>query len=176
MRMDKLTLKAQEAVQMAQGVAERFQHSSIDSEHLLVAMVSQESGITGPILDKVGAPRNAILSALEGDLARMAKVQGGSGYGSSMSKRVSGIFNRAFKLAEEMKDDYVSVDHFLLAISEDQGSAGKTLRQFGASQDVLRKAIEEVRGGRRGTTADPEGQYRALEKYGIDLTARARAG
>lgn len=176
MRMDKLTLKAQEAVQMAQGVAERFQHSSIDSEHLLVAMVSQEGGITGPILDKVGAPRNAILSALEGDLARMAKVQGGSGYGSSMSNRVSGIFNRAFKLAEEMKDDYVSVDHFLLAISEDQGSAGKTLRQFGASQDVLRKAIEEIRGGRRVTTADPEGQYQALEKYGIDLTARARAG
>jgi ATP-dependent Clp protease ATP-binding subunit ClpB len=174
--MDKLTLKAQEAVQMAQGVAERFQHSSIDSEHLLVAMVSQEGGITGPILDKVGAPRNAILSALEGDLARMAKVQGGSGYGSSMSNRVSGIFNRAFKLAEEMKDDYVSVDHFLLAISEDQGSAGKTLRQFGASQDVLRKAIEEIRGGRRVTTADPEGQYQALEKYGIDLTARARAG
>jgi len=176
MRMDKLTLKAQEAVQLAQGVAERFQHSSIDSEHLLVAMVSQEGGITGPILDKVGAPRNAILSALEGDLARMAKVQGGSGYGSSMSNRVSGIFNRAFKLAEEMKDDYVSVDHFLLAISEDQGSAGKTLRQFGASQDVLRKAIEEIRGGRRVTTADPEGQYQALEKYGIDLTARARSG
>lgn len=176
MRFDKLTLKAQDAFQRSQEVASREKSSAIEPEHVLSALLDQPEGLTVPLIEKVGADVGAIRRELSQAMARMPKVEGASGYGSSLSGRVNRVFNDAFKLAEELQDEYVSTEHFLAALAEDQGEAGKLLRAHGVGKDVLLKAISEVRGGRRVTDQGAEDRYQALEKYGIDLTARARTG
>jgi len=176
MRTDKLTIKAQESIQEAQSVATRLQHSSIDVEHLLAALLAQDGGITTPILQKIGAEPAIVRRTLEDDLAKMAKVSGAASYGASMTGRLSSLFNAAFAEAEKLGDEYVSTEHFLLAMADDQGAAGRTLRLHGATKDALAKAITEIRGGRKVDDPNAEANYQALEKYGIDLTARARAG
>jgi ATP-dependent Clp protease ATP-binding subunit ClpB len=176
MRFDKLTIKAQEAFQAAQSLAERLQHTSVDVEHLLTALVQQEDGIAKPMLQKIGADTGLILHALQEDLQRSAKVQGGSAYGSSLTQRAQKVFTDAFAQADRLKDEYVSGEHLLLAISEEPGASGKALRANGASKDALTKAMEDIRQGRRVTDPNAESNYQALEKYGIDLTSRARTG
>ena len=175
MRFDKLTIRAQEALQNAQGVAERLSHSQVDTEHLLLALVEQEDGVARPILLKVGADPNAIRTDLQRDLDRQAKVSGAV-TGGSMTGRLQRTFQDAFGEAERLKDEYVSTEHLLLAISDDQGTAGKALRAHGASKKALETAVSDIRGSRRVTDPNAEDRYQALEKYGVDLTERARSG
>ena len=177
MRLDKLTLKAQDAVQAAQGVAEEFKQSTIEPEHLLLALIRQEDGITKPVLDKVGAFAGSIAADLTGELEKQPKVEGASAYGSALGSRLKEAIDEAFRAAEKMEDDYVSTEHLLIGLASDtKGFAGRTLRAAGADRASLERAIDDIRGGRRVTDQSPEEKYQALEKYGRDLTAEARAG
>jgi ATP-dependent Clp protease ATP-binding subunit ClpB len=176
MRFDKLTIKAQDAVQIAQSHATRFQHSNIDVEHLLLGLLEQPEGLTRSLLEKVGADATGIARQVERELESVPKVQGAASYGASMTSRLSNVFNAAFSEAEKLKDEYVSTEHLLLGIAADSGFSGRTFRTYGVNAEDLRAAIDDLRGGRRITDQNPEDKYQALEKFGVDLTARARQG
>lgn len=176
MRFDKLTLKAQEALQRAQTLATDSQQQSVDVEHLLAALLEAEDGVVRSVLEKLSVDVTGLMAETHRHLETLPKVSGGSGYGSAMTGRLQGLFNEAFSRAEKMKDEYVSTEHLLLAISADQGWAGRRLRQAGIEAKQLGTAIEDIRGGRRADDPNAEDRYQALDKYGIDLTARARAG
>ncbi len=176
MRLDKLTLKAQEAVQEAQSVSERLQHTTIDVEHLVSALLAKGDGVVAPLLKKIGLNPDQVLTEVEAELAKIPKVQGGTSYGSAMSSRLQNLLNAAFKEADALKDEYVSSEHILLAATEDSGFTGRLLKSLGANKAIVQKAIAEIRGGRRVTSPNAEESYQALEKYGQDLTAAARSG
>ena len=177
MRMDKLTIKGQEAVQQAQTLAERNQNVQIDIEHLLAALLAQADGLTMPILQKLGVNVGLLAQQVNAEIERLPKVQGASAEtGSSFSPRLRTILNVAFTEAERLKDDYISTEHLLLAIAADNSgsAANRLLKAQGVTMDNLMQALKEVRGNQRVTDQNPEGKYNALEKYGRDLTETAR--
>ena len=174
MRFDKLTVKAQEVLQIAQSIAQRYQHSNIEVEHFLLALLEQEGGLTRPLLEKVGADPNRIARELEADLEKSAKVQGSVAHGTNLSNRLQKVIQDSFALAEKMDDEYISTEHILLAIVAEAGFSGKLLRSNGVTKEGLEAAVLEVRGGRRVTDPNAEERYQALEKYGVDITAKAR--
>jgi ATP-dependent Clp protease ATP-binding subunit ClpB len=176
MRFDKLTIKAQEAFQAAQQAATEFQQQSIEPEHLLYAMLHDREGIAVSLIEKSGASSNSLFADLRSALNQSAKVSGAANYGASMGSRTQTAFNTAFDTAAKLGDEYISTDHILLALADDKGTAGRLLNAAGATRDRLAKALEEVRQGRRMTDANAEGNLQALEKFGIDLTERARQG
>src|ERR1043166_6778350 len=174
MRLDKFTLRGQEAIQAAIELAERNTNQQVEPEHLLIAMLEQPEGIVRPILGKLGANVAVILNDTQAAVARFPRVQGGQQY---FSPRLSQIFTAAQKRAEKMKDEFISTEHLLLAIvDEKDGQAGKILRQHGINDDDLLKAIEQTRGGTRITDQNAELLYQALSKYARDLTDLARQG
>ncbi|MEZ0327115.1 MAG: ATP-dependent chaperone ClpB [Fimbriimonas sp.] len=177
MRFDKLTIRAQHAIQVAQAIATRFQHTNMDSETLLLALLEQPEGLARPILEKIGAQPNLVTRDVDAELSSMPKVTGGgASYGGSIGNRLQKVFNEAFSIAEKMEDEYVSTEHFLLALSEDSGPAGRILKSYGVTREALETAIEDIRGGRKVTDPSAEDRYQSLEKYSVDLTARARQG
>src|SRR5437870_13618065 len=140
MRLDKFTLRGQEAIQSAIEVAERNQNQEVQPEHVLFAMLEQPEGIVRPVLGKLGANVQVVLNDVQAAIARFPRVQGGQQYFSS---RLSQIFVAAEKQADKMQDEYVSTEHLLLAISDEKdGEAGKLLRQHGVNRDDLLKVIE----------------------------------
>ncbi|HKG45325.1 MAG TPA: ATP-dependent chaperone ClpB [Pyrinomonadaceae bacterium] len=174
MRLDKFTLRGQEAIQSAIELSERNQHQQVEPEHLLVAMLEQPEGIVRPILGKLGANVAVILNDTQAAVARFPRVQGGQQYFSS---RLSQIFTTSQKQADQMQDEFMSTEHLLLAIVEEKdGDAGKILRQHGVKRDDLFKVIEQMRGGSRITDQNAEQNYQALSKYARDLTEAARKG
>jgi ATP-dependent Clp protease ATP-binding subunit ClpB len=174
MRLDKFTLRGQEAIQSAIELAERNQHQQVEPEHLLVAMLEQPEGIVRPILGKLGANVAVILNDTQAAVARFPRVQGGQQYFSS---RMTQIFTASQKQADKMQDEFISTEHLLLAIVEEKdGDAGKILRQHGVTRDDLFKVIEQMRGGSRITDQNAEQNYQALSKYARDLTEAARKG
>ncbi len=174
MRLDKFTLRGQEAIQSAIELAERNQHQQVEPEHLLVAMLEQPEGIVRPILGKLGANVAVILNDTQAAVARFPRVQGGQQYFSS---RLTQVFTASQKQADQMQDEFISTEHLLLAIVEEKdGDAGKILRQHGVTRDDLFKVIEQMRGGSRITDQNAEQNYQALSKYARDLTEAARKG
>src|SRR5918997_6181225 len=174
MRLDKFTLRGQEAIQSAIELAERNQHQKVEPEHLLIAMLEQPEGIVRPVLGKLGANVAVILNDTQAAVARFPRVQGGQQY---FSPRLSQIFTASEKRAKEMQDEYISTEHLLLAIVEEKdGQAGKILRQHGVNHDDLLKVIQQTRGGSRITDQNAEENYQALSKYAKDLTDLARQG
>ncbi len=174
MRLDKFTLRGQEAIQSAIELAERNQHQQVEPEHLLAAMLEQPEGIVRPILGKLGANVAVVLNDLQAAVARFPRVQGGQQYFSS---RLSQVFTASQKQADQMHDEFISTEHLLLAIAEEKdGEAGKILRQHGVVKDDLLKVIEQMRGGSRITDQNAEQNYQALSKYARDLTELARKG
>ena len=174
MRLDKFTLRGQEAIQAAIELAERNQNQQVEPEHILCAMLDQAEGTVRPLLGKLGANIQVIKNDCEAAVARFPRVQGGQQYFSS---RLSQIFTAAQKQADEMQDEYVSTEHLLLAIADEKtGDAGKILRQHGVNRDDLLKVIEQTRGGTRITDQNAEANYQALAKYARDLTELARQG
>lgn len=176
MRFDKLTIKAQEAFQAAQQAATEFQQQSIEPEHMLVGLLSDREGIATSLIEKAGASPESVLSEARAALAKGAKVSGSANYGASVGSRTQTAFNAAFDAAGKLGDEYVSTDHLLLALADDKGTAGRILNGSGATKDRLAKALEEIRQGRRISDPNAESSLQALEKYGIDLTERARQG
>ncbi|HEV8204551.1 MAG TPA: AAA family ATPase, partial [Pyrinomonadaceae bacterium] len=174
MRLDKFTLRGQEAIQSAIELAEKNQHQQVEPEHLLVTMLEQPEGIVRPILGKLGANVAVILNDTQAAVARFPRVQGGQQY---FSNRMTQIFTASQTQADKMQDEFISTEHLLLAIAEEKdGDAGKILRQHGVNRDDLFKVIQQTRGGARITDQNAEQNYQALSKYARDLTEQARKG
>ncbi len=174
MRFDRYTIRGQEAIQEAIGVAEKQQNQQVEPEHLLAAMLEQKEGTLKPILGKIGANAQQILSEVTAAIAKFPQVSGGQQYFSS---RINTIFQEAQKEAEKMSDEYMSTEHLLLAVAAEKiGDAGRILRSNGITTEDLEKVISEMRGGARITDQNAEENFQALDKYSIDLTERARKG
>src|SRR6266851_2388077 len=174
MRLDKFTLRGQEAIQAGIELAERNENQQVEPEHILCAMLEQPEGIVRPLLGKLGANVQVVLNDCQAAVARFPRVQGGQQY---FSPRLTQIFTAAQKQAEKMQDEYISTEHLLLAITEEKdGEGGKILRQHGVKRDDLLKVIEQTRGGARITDQNAESNYQALAKYARDLTDLARQG
>jgi ATP-dependent Clp protease ATP-binding subunit ClpB len=173
MRLDKLTIKAQEALEASQGIADEAGAGTIEPEHLLKALLDQADGIIRPILAKVGAELPALDSAVAAAISSAPKV---SGAVLQPGPRLTTVLSDAFKTAEKMKDAYVSSEHLLLALAADKGEAGRILERSGVTSARLAEAIEELRRGSKVTDQNPEAQFQALERYGRNLTEAARDG
>ncbi|MGZ8851078.1 MAG: ATP-dependent chaperone ClpB, partial [Thermoanaerobaculia bacterium] len=177
MNFNKLTVKAQEAVAEAQNLARGAGNPEVTPEHLLLALLREEGhGIAASILNKLGQNPAAIEAELAGEVARFSKV-GGASAEPMISASLRKVFDRAFESATQFNDEYVSTEHFLLAIAQTkETTAAKILARHGAVPDALLKALQSVRGTQRVTDQNPEDKYQSLEKYGRDLTALARRG
>jgi len=176
MNMNKLTVKAQEAVVESQGLARESGHAEFTPEHLLMILLRQEGGVVAPILNKLGVNPSAIELALTSDLAKRSRVLGSSGE-PGMSPSLRKVLDSAFSSAESFKDEFVSTEHLLIGITEAKDTtAAQVLSKAGVSRDSVLKALQSVRGSQRVTDQNPEGKYQALERYARDLTALARRG
>ncbi|RIK71932.1 ATP-dependent chaperone ClpB [candidate division KSB1 bacterium] len=178
MTLDKFTLKAQEAVAAAQQLASETGQQQIEVEHLLQAMLRDSEGVAVAILKKLGANVSLAQSRLEDELRRMPRVSGAGAMGNIyVSTRLANVFNQAQNEMRQLKDEYVSTEHLLIAIAEEkQGAAGQLLRQQGVTRDNIFKVLKEIRGTQRVTDQNPEGKYQALERFGRDVTELARSG
>ncbi|WP_372665887.1 ATP-dependent chaperone ClpB [Amycolatopsis kentuckyensis] len=180
MDMNKLTQKSQEALQEAQSVAGSLGQTETDGEHLLLALIDQPEGLVPRLLAQTGADVDAVRTAVEAELARRPKVTGpGATPGQVyVTRRLAGLLDAAEREARRLKDEYVSVEHLVLALAEEgtASAAGRILRDHGVTRDSFLTALTKVRGNQRVTSATPEGAYEALEKYGRDLVADGRAG
>src|SRR5882757_4004139 len=178
MDFNRLTEKSQEAIRQAQTVATNHGNQQVDVEHLLVGMLEQEGGLAPSILLRADVPLENLHRRLEQEIEKFPKV-GGAGTRPDqvyLTNRLSQLFSAAETQAKQLRDEYVSIEHLLLAATEDQGAAGKLLREFGLTRDRLMKALVEVRGHQRVTTQNPEATYEALQKYGRDLAELASKG
>ena len=175
MRIDRYTQKMQEALQSAQDFAAQWQSPEIGNEHFLLALLDQAEGVTRPLLEKIGVSADALRSRLETELAGRPKVSGGVS-----DLRISNDLRRTLDSAEKemskLKDEYVSAEHYLLALAGENNSTAKTLKELGATRDKIMQGLQQVRGSQRVTDQNPEGKYQTLEKYGRDLTQLARRG
>ena len=178
--MNRLTQKSQEALQDAQTKALRFGHTEVDGEHLLLALLDQPDGLVPRLLTQAGADADRLRAEIEADLSRRPKVTGpGAAPGQVfVTQRLSRLLDTAEREAHRLKDEYVSVEHLLIALLEEgsETAAGRRLREQGLTRDRFLQVLTAVRGNQRVTSAMPEVTYEALEKYGRDLVADARAG
>jgi ATP-dependent Clp protease ATP-binding subunit ClpB len=175
MQLERFTTKAQAALQSAQHIAQEYSHQEIDGEHLLAALLRQEDGLIQPLLQKLGVAIAPLAAELDQALQRRVKVQGAAEpfLGASLKKAIDAAEAQAAKL----KDDYVSTEHLLLGLLAQGGAPLKKLFQTaGITADNVLKALADLRGNQRVTDPNPEDKFQALEKYGRDLTALARAG
>ncbi len=175
MRFDQLTIKAQEAVQEAQRDARARGNAELVGDHLLLALLKQSEGVVVPILQKLGASPEALARQIESDLDARPKVSGASA-DPLLARDLNRVFDRAFEIAKDFGDEYVSSEHFLLALSEADPATAKRLAKAGVQKDALLKALKEVRGSARITDPNPEDKYQALKRYTRDLTDLARRG
>jgi ATP-dependent Clp protease ATP-binding subunit ClpB len=174
MDMNRMTLKLQEALQSASAHAMRRSHQGIDVEHLLLALLEQDGGLTKPLLEQAGLSVAAVQSAAEQVLAKLPQVQGGGATPGQLhiTSRLSQVLTGAEQEMQGLRDEYLSVEHVLLAIVNEGG----LFRRLGLTRDRLLASLQQVRGHQRVTTQDPESTYQALEKYGRDLTKLAGQG
>ena len=175
MRWDRFTVMSQEAVQKAQAKAEELGHQELRPEHLLWSFLDQEGNITGAVLERIGVPPQRVRAGIEALFEKMPRVSGGGElYMSSALRRV---LAEAERQAAKLKDEYISTEHLLLAMLQSEaGDVARLLRESGATEEAVLKALASVRGSQRVTDPEPESKYRALEKYTRDLTALARQG
>ncbi|MEX2172934.1 MAG: ATP-dependent chaperone ClpB [Pirellulaceae bacterium] len=174
LRLDKLTIKAQEAIQAALGRAAEQGHPEIDALHLLAALVDEQGGIARPVLAKIGVNLEQLSRMATDELERKPQVSGGSQ--PQPNRPLMEVLEAAVKEAAAMKDEFVSVEHLLLALTKNDSSARNLLELNGVRDKDILEALKSVRGSARVTDQNPEGQYQALEKYGIDLVERAAQG
>jgi len=173
MRFEKLTIKAQEALQAAQRRAESLDSPLIEPEHLLDALLSQEDGLVSPLLKKLGVSIDSMRSELDRHLSRQPKAHGSR---LNMSPQLDALYRQAEKEADQFKDEYISTEHLLLGLSGSDGFSGKLLRQHGADRGDVLKVLASIRGSQRVTDPNAEEKYQALKRYARDLTDLARRG
>ncbi|HZT80100.1 MAG TPA: Clp protease N-terminal domain-containing protein, partial [Gemmataceae bacterium] len=169
---NRMTEKTQEALHEAQQIALRRGHQQLEPEHLLLALLEQEQGLAASVLRKAGIDPDAVKRRAEAELDRLPRVSGG-GDQVYVSGRSNRLLARAEDEAKRLHDDFVSVEHLLLALTEDTGAAGRILKDSGLTRQRLEEALKEVRGNQRVTSQNPEATYQALERYGRDLTQMA---
>ena len=178
MDINRFTEKVQEALRAAQSKAVRYGHQQVDVEHFVAALLEQEGGLAAAILAKAGIPVENLKRRMDQELDRLPKVSGPAGAPEQIY--VTGRLNRMLTRAEDegarLKDEFISVEHVLLAASEDGGAAGRLFKEFGITRERLMQALREVRGSQRVTSQNPEATYEALEQYGRDLTRLAGQG
>jgi len=176
MRLDRLTLKSRDAVQTAREIARNFDHQEIRPEHLLLALLQQEDGVAVPIIQRLGANVTAIKSLLEDECEKSSKVYG-KGAQIYMSRSMEDIFDAAWKEANQLKDQFLSSEHLLIAIADSKEvPAGRILRENGVTKDNILKVLVDIRGSQTITDENPEDKYQALQRFGRDLTEEARKG
>ncbi|MFK7851195.1 MAG: ATP-dependent chaperone ClpB [Akkermansiaceae bacterium] len=175
MSLDKLTQKLQEALQNAQKIASKSSHSELRSTHVLLALLQQDGGVAIPILQKADVDIPKLKAAVADALSGEVSVQGASTQ-PQISAGLRATLDESDSIREAMGDDFLSVEHFLLGTLKGDSPAGVLLKAAGLDEKKAETAVKEVRGPQKVTDADPEGKYQTLEKYGTDLTARARAG
>ena len=177
MRLDALTLKSQEALRMAQRLAEEHHHQEITCEHLLLALLGQEEGIVPPLLKKIGVDLSALAERIATDLGKRSKVYGEEPTQAAPARSLVQAVEYAQKEAGRLGDQFVSTEHLLLGISHHTGtSASKALSSMGVTEKTIYEALKSLRGSQRVTTQDPESTYNALERFAVDLVAQARQG
>jgi ATP-dependent Clp protease ATP-binding subunit ClpB len=175
-RWDKLTVKAQEAVQRANELAAEHGNPELLPVHLLAALLEDREGIVPPVLEKIGIGPQAVLNDVYKEIERLPKVSGGAAQ-ATMSPALNQLLDRAFKEADNFKDEYVSTEHLLLAITQaKRDPAQEILSRHGAKYDAILRALTAVRGSQKVTDQNPEAKYQALERYAKDLTELARRG
>src|SRR5919112_1208233 len=173
MQLDRFTEKAQETIVSAQQLAERLESPLLDAEHILSALIEPDDGVPAETLRRLGVDLPAFRQELAAILANRARIQGGS---LTLDPRAKRVIERAQEEARRLGDEYTSTEHLLLGVAETGGEGQKLLERHGAGKEQILGALQSVRGGQRVTSPNPEGTYQALEKYGRDLTAEARAG
>ena len=175
-RLDKLTQKAQEALQLTQAVAEKNESQVMFPLHLLIALAEEQEGIVRPILEKCGAHPDAVVAEAQHQLANLPKTSGAAP-GMYLSQPLNQVLEKAFDEAARFKDEFVSTEHLLLSLAEQRNDpAGRLLEHAGARHDAILKALVGIRGTQRVTDQNPETKYQALERYAHDLTESAREG
>jgi ATP-dependent Clp protease ATP-binding subunit ClpB len=173
LRFDKMTVKAQEAVQESQEIAGRHENQAIEPLHLLVALVEQKDGVVPPLLARLGIRSELLMQDVDREISRLPKVQGFGQH--NMSRALNDVLERSFDEAQKFKDEYVSTEHLFLAIAAAESDpAGRLLKKHGASHEAILQALAGVRGSQRVTSQNPETTYASLEKYARDLTDLAR--
>jgi ATP-dependent Clp protease ATP-binding subunit ClpB len=173
MNTDRLTIKAQEALQSAAVLADQRSHQMVSTDHLTLALLAQKDGIAGPLVDKLGVDRTALSKALEDRLALAPRVYGTNG-NVSWEGSLTRVVNKSELEADKLKDEYISTEHLLLSLAESETPTGDVLRKLGITKDTLATALKAVRGNQKVTDQNPENRYQVLEKYTRDLTALAR--
>lgn len=172
---DKFTEKSMEGLRSGQQLAGRMNHQQMDVEHLFVALLEQERGLAASILQKAEVAVDVLKAKVAKELDKLPRVTGGEGE-VRIAQRLDRVLNNAEAEAKKLKDEYVSVEHILLAILDDSGASGRILKEMGVIRNRLLAAIQQVRGSQRVTSQNPEATYESLEKYGRDLTQLARTG
>jgi ATP-dependent Clp protease ATP-binding subunit ClpB len=177
-RWDKFTVKAQEAVQRANELASEHGNPELVPLHLLAALVEDREGIVAPVLEKIGIGPQAVLNDLYKEIEKLPKVSGSGGAQQpAMSSQINQVLDKSFKEADTFKDEYVSTEHMLLALTDlKRDAAQELMARHGATHDAILRALTAVRGSQRITDQNPEAKYQALERYARDLTELARRG
>jgi ATP-dependent Clp protease ATP-binding subunit ClpB len=176
MDASKFTTRSQEAINTAISTAAASGHAQVEAVHLVAALLAQPEGIARPLFEAAGVQPQALVSGLEAELKKLPAASGSTVGAPSYSRAALSILSKAGDIAAEMKDDYVSTEHLLIAAATVESPVQTVLVDAGATPDALRGALASVRGNRRVTTQDPEATYQSLEKYAVDLTARAAEG
>ncbi|MEA2626664.1 MAG: ATP-dependent Clp protease ATP-binding subunit ClpB [Candidatus Binatota bacterium] len=175
MNLNRFTESSQDALRDAQSIAQRRNHQGVDVEHLLAALLAKQDGIAPAMLSAAGVSAPQVGRTIEAELARLPQVSGSSAE-PYVTPRLRKLLEQAEDEAKKLKDEYVSVEHLLLGMLDDQGATGKAFRQVGLNREKFMAAMQKVRGHQRVTSPTPEGTYQALEKYGRDLTKLAEQG
>ncbi len=173
MRYDKMTLKAQEALQESDSLVGKYNHSTIDVDHYLMVLLTQQDGVIPPLLERIGVNRDALAQELDNILKEKPRMYGSSAQ-VTISPDLANVLRQAESEADSLKDDYISAEHILLAILHQASRSSEMLNRHGVTRDAVLSALKSIRGNQRVTDQNPEGRYQALEKYCRDLTSLAR--
>ncbi|MDF1788909.1 MAG: Clp protease N-terminal domain-containing protein, partial [Verrucomicrobiales bacterium] len=174
MNLQKFTLKMQEALSEGQSLAAELGHSELAPAHVFKATLAQEDGVVRPLLQAVDVSPTTLSDEVDQLLSRQAAIEGGAE--PHMGRELSETLRSAEKVMKKLEDEFLSVEHFILAVVQAKSPLGDLLRKAGLSKSALKDALTSVRGSQKVTDQDPEGKYQSLEKYGQDLTQRAREG
>jgi ATP-dependent Clp protease ATP-binding subunit ClpB len=173
---NKFTIKAQEAVQASSEIASSYGNQQIEPEHLFAALIQAKDSVATAIISKIGANVDSLRIRISSLIDKLPKISSSSGSNQFISQRLSQVLDDSFKTASELKDEYVSVEHLMIALSESKGELGRLLKEKGINKDEILEALKDIRGSQRVTGQSPEDTYQALKKYGRDLNVLARQG
>lgn len=176
MNFQKFTMKSQESVQTAQEIANSYNNQAIEPIHILAALVQDSNGIIPEILKKLGTDTNSIKIKINKELEKLPKVAGMSGQNQYLSNNLNKVFDKSLEESTNLKDEYVSVEHLLMAISTVKSEAKKLLDEYEIERDKILAILKEIRGNQRVTDKNPEDKYQSLERYGIQLNELAAKG